>query len=215
LKATAIQSAGALLAALLGVAVFATAAAADPIFAPGEPIVTGFSGVVEPSAPPSGTDPLDLTFIDPDGKSLVIQQLEPDAPPSGQLIDAPAAFSATAADIGQVFGVTLDDAPDAMGADAPNIYVAATSAYGLNLVVPGPDGTPVRSRVGAADASFMPGQWAAPAARRAIPAASGRSTAAAARSRCSRPSPTAAPASAPSSTIPPPRSSSSPISTPG
>ncbi len=58
-----------------------------------------------------------------------------------------------------MFGVTLDDAPDAMGADAPNIYVAATSAYGLNLVVPGPDGTPVRSRVGAADASFMPGQW--------------------------------------------------------
>jgi hypothetical protein len=35
LKATAIQSSGALLAALLGVAVFATAAAADPIFAPG------------------------------------------------------------------------------------------------------------------------------------------------------------------------------------
>lgn len=153
-----------------------SARAADPIVQPGDPIVTGFSGVVEPASVPSGTDPLDLTFIDPDGKSVTIQTLQPDGPPAGQLIDAPEAFSVTAADVGQVFGVTLDDAPELTGAAAPNIYVAATSAFGLNLVVPGPDGNPIRSRTGAADASFMPGQWGGAGARPATPAASGRST---------------------------------------
>ena len=135
------------------------ARAADPVFQPGDPIVTGFSGVVAPTSPPAGTDPLDLTFIDPAGKSVVIQTLEPDGPAAGQLIDAPEAFSVTAADVGQVFGVALDDAPQLTGADAPNIYVAATSAFGLNLVVPGPDGNPIRSKTGAPDATFMPGQW--------------------------------------------------------
>jgi len=150
----------ALLAALWSFALgFAPAAAADAIFAPGDPIVTGFSGVVEPASPRAGTDPIDLTFIDPAGKSVVIQKLEPDGPPAGQLINASEAFSATAADVGQVFGVTIDDAPDSMGAAAPNIYVAATSAFGLNIVVPGSDGNPVRSKTGAADATFMLGQW--------------------------------------------------------
>ena len=135
--------------------------AADAIFAPGEPIITGFSGAVAPMSPPPGSDPLDRTFIDPAGKSVVIQQLQPDGPPAAQLIASPSVFGATATDVGQVFGVTLDDAPDATGAAAPNIYVAATSAYGLNIVVPGPDGNPVRSKTGAAGATFMPGQWGA------------------------------------------------------
>ena len=152
----------ALLAALsLLVSGFAPAAAADAIFAPGDPIVTGFSGVVEPTSPPSGTDPLDLTFINPDGKSVVIQKLHPDRPGAGQLIDTEEAFSAKASDVGQVFGVTIDDAPDSQGAAAPNIYVAATSAFGLNIVVPGSDGNPIRSKTGAADATCMPGQWGA------------------------------------------------------
>ena len=153
----------ALLAALaVSVSLWTSSAfAADAIFVPGEPIVTGFSGVVPPASPPSGTDPLDRTFINPDGQSMVIQKLQPDGAPSGQLIDSPAAFSATAKDVGQVFGVTLDDAPDETGALAPNIYLAATSAYGLNIVVPGPDGQPVRSKLGAAGATFMAGQWGA------------------------------------------------------
>ena len=45
-----------------------------------ELIVTGFSGVVVPTAPPVGSDPLDYTFIDPAGHSMVIQSLEPDGP---------------------------------------------------------------------------------------------------------------------------------------
>jgi hypothetical protein len=131
----------------------------EPIFAPGQPVVTGFSGVTEPEAPPDAGDPLDYTFIDLDGASMVIQRLEPDGPPSGQLIDSPSIFSATAADVGQVFGVALDNAPEITGADAPNIYVAASSAFGLHIVVPDADGNAVRSKVGGADATFMPGQW--------------------------------------------------------
>ena len=145
------------------IALGASAAAADdpPIFAPGEPIVTGFSGVVAPAAPPAGSDPLDYTFIDPDGHSMVIQKLVPDEAPAGQLIDTPEAFSATAKDVGQVFGVALDDAPEMTGAAAPNIYLAATSAFGIHIVVPDADGNPVRSKIGAPGASFMAGQWGA------------------------------------------------------
>lgn len=137
----------------------AALAAGTTIYEPGEPIVTGFSGVVPPAAPPAGSDPLDYTFIDPDGHSLVIQQLAPDAAASGQLIESTPVFGATAKDVGQVFGVTLDNAPETTGADAPNIYLSATSAYGLNIVVPDPDGNPVRSKLGAPDATWMPGQW--------------------------------------------------------
>ena len=89
--------------------------AADAIFAPGDPIVTGFSGVAPPSSPPAGSDPLDYTFINLDGQSMVIQQLQPSGAAAGQLIPSPAKFSATAKDVGQVFGVTVDDAPEATG----------------------------------------------------------------------------------------------------
>lgn len=137
----------------------ASAWAAEPVFAPGQPIVTGFPGVVEPASPPDGSEPLDYTLIDPDGSSMVIQQLQPDGPAAGQLIDAPAGFAVTAADVGQVFGVTLDNAPEITEAAAPNIYVAATSAYGLHLTMPDAEGNPVRTRTGDPAASFMAGQW--------------------------------------------------------
>ena len=144
---------------LLGLA--GPAAAQQAIYAPGEPIVTGFSGVAPPGSPPTTGDPLDYTFIDPNGSSMVIQQLQPNGPPAGQLIPSPPAFSAKAQDVGQVFGIALDDAPDVSGAAAPNIYLTATSAYGLDIVVPDASGNPVRSKVGAAGATFMPGQWGA------------------------------------------------------
>ena len=135
------------------------ATAQEPVFAPGEPIVTGFSGALPPTAPPPGSDPLDYTLIDPDGQSMLIQHLLPDGPPAGQAIDATADLVVTAADVGQVFGVTLDNAPELEEARAPNIYLAATSAYGLNLTAPDADGNPKRSKVGDPAASFMAGQW--------------------------------------------------------
>ncbi len=55
--------------------------------------------------------------------------------------------------LGQVFSLALDDA------NPPNIYAAASSAYGLPIVVPDADGdgVPDRSRRGAPNAAFMPG----------------------------------------------------------
>jgi hypothetical protein len=105
--------------------------------APGDAAVTGFSGT-----PADTSDqPFDL-----DGPSLRVLSL-----PSGGdfgLTDAARRYTATASDIGQVFGVALDNAAQ------PNIYVAATSAYGLAIVTP--DG---RTRRGAANADFAPGQF--------------------------------------------------------
>ena len=123
------------------------------IYGPGEPIITGFSGVVAPNPPPAKGDPIDQTFIDLDGASMVIQQLQPNGPPSGQLIASPTVFSAKARDVGQVFGIALDDA------QVPNIYLSATSAFGLQLVVPDASGNPQRSVTGAPNAQFMAGQW--------------------------------------------------------
>jgi len=152
-------SGAAVLAAALAVTLAAgPAMAQQAIYAPGEPIVTGFPAVVPPASQTTG-DPLDQTFIDLDGNSMVIQQLQPNGPPQGQLIPSPPVFTAKAKDVGQVFGIALDNAPEVTGAAAPNIYLSATSAFGLDIVVPGSDGNPVRSKVGAPGASFMPGQW--------------------------------------------------------
>src|SRR4029077_2981766 len=57
----------------------------------------------------------------------------------------------TASQVGQVFGVALDDATP------PNIYLGATSAYGLPIIAPGPNGGAARVKQGAPNAQFMPG----------------------------------------------------------
>ena len=44
-------------------------------------------------------------------------------------------------------------------ASPPNIYVAASSAYGLPIVAPGADGQPEHIQIGAPKAAFMPGLW--------------------------------------------------------
>src|SRR5581483_805107 len=110
------------------------------VMAPGAAAVTGFSGVPQDQS----DQPIDL-----DGPSLRVIQL-----PSGGdfgLVDAQKRFTATANDIGQVFGVTLDNQP------IPNIYAAATSAYGLAILTP--DG---RTRRGAPGADYVAGQFGPP-----------------------------------------------------
>ena len=142
-----------LFAALPG-SVLAGDIAAPGVLSTGDAVVTGFSGVLPPPEDmPPEADPLDHIFIDPDGASMQINRLLPSGPPSGQLIDAPALLSAPARDVGQVFAVTLDDAP------APNIYLGATSAFGIHIVAPGDDGTPRHVRQGTPGAQFMQGQW--------------------------------------------------------
>ncbi|HEY2135249.1 MAG TPA: hypothetical protein VGH49_05140, partial [Xanthobacteraceae bacterium] len=124
------------------------------VIQPGNAAVTGFSGAIPPARIAPGDDPDRLTFIDLNGPSLRIVDLQHmGGPPVAQLVGAPKPFTFSAATIGQVFGVALDDN------EPPNVYVAASSAYGLPIVLPGPDGKPSHVKVGAPGATFMRGLW--------------------------------------------------------
>ena len=128
------------------------------LLAPGDAAVTGFSGAPPPVQLAPGVDPAEKTFIDLDGPSLEVFDLQDlRGPARSQLVRTPKPFSAKASQIGQVFGVTLDSA------SPPNIYVAASSAYGLPIVAAGGDGELVHIRKGQAGARFMPGLWGAAA----------------------------------------------------
>jgi hypothetical protein len=118
----------------------------------GTAIVTGFSGAPLPAQIVAGQNPGDLTFIDPNGPSAQVFDLQaPGAPPQAQVIAAQVSLVVTAAQVGQVFGAALDNATP------PNIYVAATSAYGLPIVTPGSGGAPARLHQGAPGATVMAG----------------------------------------------------------
>ena len=87
---------------------------------PGEAFVTRFSGISTEGGAPA---------IDTNGTvGSIIDVRSPGKPPKGEhWIDEPQRNPITAQEVGQVFGVALDDATP------PNIYVAATSAFGLHL----------------------------------------------------------------------------------
>ena len=144
-----------LAAFMLGGLAERAAAQTDAIMSPGDTIVTGFPGVTTPTPPfPSG-NAIDETFIDVNGPSMQIQRPQPDGPPAGQLIASPTIFSAPAGTVGEVFPITLDDQP------APDIYLGATSAFGIQIVAPDSDGNGLPQRIthGQPDATFMDGQW--------------------------------------------------------
>ncbi len=125
-----------------------------PVYINGNAAVTGFSGALPPVQIAPGVDPGKKTFIDLNGPSLRIVDLQNmGGPAQAQLVRAPKLFTFPAASIGQVFGVAIDDASH------PNIYVAASSAYGLPIVAPGADGQPEHIQIGAPKAAFMPGLW--------------------------------------------------------
>ncbi|MGP8120309.1 MAG: hypothetical protein ACLP8B_07245, partial [Xanthobacteraceae bacterium] len=132
----------------------ASAQAPPPLYRPGDAAVTGFSGAAPPVQIAPGQDPHAITFIDLQGPSLRIVDLQHmRGPAEAQLVAAPKPLTVPASLIGQVFGVALDDAMP------PNIYAAATSTYGLPIVAPGPDGKPRHIEKGVPQASFMPGLW--------------------------------------------------------
>ncbi|WP_156174523.1 hypothetical protein [Hoeflea sp. IMCC20628] len=126
---------------------------------PGDAVVTGFSGVVEPEQqdpPLTALQTLDETFIDLESASARVNGLA--AP--GYIWDArtwfaEAYFDIKARDVGQVFGVAIDDAK------FPNVYLAASSAYGLYRVLPDADndGRPERTTIGVPGADWMEGMW--------------------------------------------------------
>ena len=123
----------------------------------GNAVVTGFSGTVGPDPHrrrQAHKSVADLTFIDLNGASArVIDVSKPDYIWDGRLFHAPKSFNILAKDVGQVFGVALDDQ------SPPNIYLAATSAFGLNIVRRGRDGRPERLKRGAPGAVWMKGQF--------------------------------------------------------
>jgi hypothetical protein len=134
--------------------------AAEPgILAIGDAVVTGFSGVAEPEPQDLPLTPdqlIDETFINPDGISARINYL---AAPSfvwdARVWPASRTLEFLSRDIGQVFGVAIDDA------EKPNIYLAASSAYGLHIVKPDDDGDgrPERLKLGGKQAQWMDGLW--------------------------------------------------------
>jgi hypothetical protein len=128
-----------------------------PSLSLGDAVVTGFSGTLapDPTKPlPPNKSAVDLTFINPDGPSARIIGLgRPGYVWDGRLFQAPKTFDVFAKDVGQVFGVALDDQT------VPNIYLAATSAFGLNIVRRGPDGLPERMKTGGPGIGWMKGQF--------------------------------------------------------
>lgn len=136
------------------------AQAQDTGLARGDAVVTGFSGIKPLDVPvPPGADPLDYFFIDTQGPSAEILSLSSlGEGPHGQLAPAPVKRQFTAGEVGQVFAVTLDDG---LGQPVPNVYLGATSAYGIQIVGPDTDGDgfPNRLKKGAPGAQFMAGQF--------------------------------------------------------
>ena len=121
----------AILCALLSAATSGVAHA-EPGLEPGEFYVTRFSGTTKDGA---------NTVIDTAGTvGSVIDIRNPAQAPRGQhWLTEPQHDPVTAGEVGQVFGVTLDDA------ETPNVYLTATSAFGLHRT---PD-----------NADWMKGMW--------------------------------------------------------
>jgi len=126
----------------------------------GDAVVTGFSGVAAPDAAgtlPPGKSADDLTFINLDGPAArIFDPSDPGFVWNGSYWGMPHRRDVLARESGQVFGVAIDRAT------YPNIYLAATSVFGLNLVVPDEadqNRTLKRTGKGQPGASFMQGQF--------------------------------------------------------
>jgi len=111
------------LTAFAGIAIEPAAAQPD-LLRPGEAFATRFSG----TASVNGPDGKPLVVIDPAGTvGSIVDLRAPGRPPAGEhWVDEPQRRNVTAREVGQVFGVALD------AASPPNIYLAATAAFGLH-----------------------------------------------------------------------------------
>jgi len=137
------------------------------IIHPGAMAVSGFPGTYIPGIDdglPPGVDAVDETFIDPERASLRVFDVSAlGGPAAGQLVFTPMPFEVLASQIGQVFGLTYDDGVrDGVDSGVPNLYAAASSLHGIQIVTPDgdDDGRPERQRRGMAGATFMDGQFA-------------------------------------------------------
>jgi uncharacterized repeat protein (TIGR01451 family) len=128
----------------------------SPILSLGNAVVTAFSGTVapDPRHVPRTKSAIDLTFINPDAAAARIFDVRaPGFAWDARNWPAPKTFDVFARDTGQVFGIALDGEPSA------NIYLTATSAYGLQIVVPGASNRLERVTKGQQQAIWMNGQF--------------------------------------------------------
>ena len=122
----------------------------EPLFNGPTLVMSGFSGV-------TGQAPAERV-IDPDGAVVTLLNIER----LGQVFDGREIRrvpydSLMAKEVGQVFGIAIDDA------DEPNLYLSATSVFGLPIIGwdKDRDGRPDKLRKGRPDARFMPGLFGA------------------------------------------------------
>ncbi|MGV8996600.1 MAG: hypothetical protein ACOH12_06600 [Parvibaculaceae bacterium] len=128
-----------------------------PVLALGDAVVTGFSGAARPDPAatlPTGKSADDMSFIKLDGPSVrILNPRSPDFVWNGKYWAMPKRRDISAGAVGQVFGVTLDQRA------YPDIYLTATSVYGLNIVVPVTNGHIKRTRKGEPEAQWAAGQF--------------------------------------------------------
>ncbi|MDR3499896.1 MAG: hypothetical protein P4L72_11800 [Parvibaculum sp.] len=130
-----------------------------PTLALGDAVVTGFSGTLAPDPAktmPAGKTAVDQTFIDGNGPSVrIFDPRKPGAVWAGQYWAAPHRRDIPARAVGQVFGIAIDNRA------FPDIFLTASSVYGLNIVMPDSDhdGQPERIKTGRANAGWAPGQF--------------------------------------------------------
>ncbi|WP_373235938.1 hypothetical protein [Cohaesibacter celericrescens] len=126
-----------------------------PLFKGPTLISSGFSGVGTPTSDSlQGAARVSEGFIDPHGVSVSLTAIDQmGAEYKGLEIKRRPYDGLQARDTGQIFGLAIDDA------DAANLYLAATSAYGLPIVGRDRDGDGHADKlyVGRPDAEFMPG----------------------------------------------------------
>ena len=100
------------------------AAAQNDLLQPGEAYATRFSGTTSSKGP----DGKPVFAVDPAGTvGSIIDIRNPGAPPRGEhWVNEPQRKPVTAREVGQVFGVALDNQ------GPPNVYLSSTSAFGLH-----------------------------------------------------------------------------------
>ncbi len=122
-------------------------------------VTTGFSGarLMEGAdgVDPRGADSR-LKVIDPRGASVMLTSISDMGHGfNGNEVKRIPYDKILASDVGQVFGVAMDDAA------APNLYLTATSAYGIAIMGDDADGDGLEDKLytGRSDARFMKGQF--------------------------------------------------------
>lgn len=138
---------------------FAAKAQEQPIIQQGDAVVTGYSGVAL-LQPGPGAKPEDYAIINHQGATLQVFDLsQMQGGDDGRLVDAQRFFSVTAGEIGQVFGVALDDGRDGRGPEpVPSIYATAASVFGLQIVET-TNGVRNRTTTGGPNRTWMDGQF--------------------------------------------------------